>query len=65
MVKPAGLTLATIATCAQQGFASLGAPDEAWGIVKLTPEQLEMLIGAEPMSFPPARGGSAALPTFD
>jgi hypothetical protein len=37
-------------------FASLGVPDEAWGMVKLTPEQQEMLIAAEPAAFEPAAG---------
>jgi len=40
-------------------FASLGVPDAAWGMVKLTPEQQEMLMAAEPApsSPPPAPGG--------
>ena len=29
-------------------FASLGVPDESWGIVKLTPEQQGVLLDAEP-----------------
>jgi hypothetical protein len=37
-------------------FASLGVPDAAWGMVKLTPEQQEMLMGAEPDVFTPAPG---------
>lgn len=37
-------------------FASLGAPDRGWGTVKLTPEQQEMLLGAEPAMFKPAAG---------
>jgi hypothetical protein len=37
-------------------FASLGAPDKAWGVVKLTPEQQEVLMGAEPGVFEPAAG---------
>jgi hypothetical protein len=37
-------------------FASLGVPDAAWGMVKLTPEQQEMLIAAEPEAFKPAAG---------
>ena len=37
-------------------FASLGVPDAAWGMVKLTPEQQEMLIAAEPAAFKPAAG---------
>ena len=39
-----------------QIFASLGVPDAAWGMVKLTPEQQEMLIAAEPAAFKPAAG---------
>ena len=35
-------------------FASLGLPDAAWGMVKLTPEQQEMLMAAEPAAFKPA-----------
>jgi len=38
-------------------FASLGVPDRAWGVVKLTPEQQEVLMGAEPGAFKPAAGG--------
>ena len=37
-------------------FASLGVPDAAWGMVKLTPEQPEMLMAAEPNAFKPAAG---------
>ena len=37
-------------------FASLGVPDAAWGMVKLTPEQQEMLLAAEPAAFKPAAG---------
>jgi hypothetical protein len=37
-------------------FASLGVPDAAWGMVKLTPEQQEILIAAEPAAFKPAAG---------
>src|SRR5262245_53565047 len=37
-------------------FASLGVPDAAWGMVKLTPEQQEMLMAAEPGAFKPAAG---------
>jgi len=47
-------------------FAPLGVPDAAWGMVKLTPEQQEMLMAAEPApsSPPPAPGAAAAPPTF-
>jgi hypothetical protein len=37
-------------------FASLGSPDRAWGTVKLTPEQQDILLAAEPASFKPAAG---------
>jgi hypothetical protein len=37
-------------------FATLGVPDAAWGMVKLTPEQQEVLIAAEPEAFRPAAG---------
>src|SRR5262245_981490 len=37
-------------------FASLGAPDRGWGTVKLTPEQQEVLMDAEPAAFTPAAG---------
>lgn len=36
-------------------FATLG-PDEAWGMVMLTPEQQERLKLAEPMVFQPLQG---------
>jgi hypothetical protein len=41
---------------ANKVFASLGVPDKAWGMVKLTPEQQEMLMDAEPDAFRPAAG---------
>ena len=41
---------------ANKVFASLGVPDKAWGMVKLTPEQQEMLMDAEPGAFKPAAG---------
>jgi hypothetical protein len=37
-------------------FASLGVPDKGWGTVKLTPEQQEVLLDAEPAAFRPAAG---------
>jgi hypothetical protein len=37
-------------------FASLGAPDESWATVKLTPEQQEVLVEAEAGVFKPAAG---------
>ncbi|MEH2562674.1 MmcQ/YjbR family DNA-binding protein [Bradyrhizobium sp. AZCC 2289] len=38
-------------------FATLGYPDDNWGMVKLTPEQQSMLIEAEPEIFRPVPGG--------
>ena len=38
-------------------FATLGYPDKAWGMVKLTPEQQSMLVEAEPDIFRPVPGG--------
>jgi hypothetical protein len=38
-------------------FATLGFPDEQWGMVKLTPEQQSMLVAAEPEIFRPVPGG--------
>src|SRR5215472_16862193 len=38
-------------------FATLGYPDKAWGMVKLTPEQQTMLVEAEPDIFRPVPGG--------
>jgi hypothetical protein len=37
-------------------FASLGTPNENWGTVKLTPEQQQVLVEAEPRMFKPAAG---------
>ena len=37
-------------------FASLGYPGKEWGVVKLTPEQQQMLVGAEPGVFEPVNG---------
>lgn len=37
-------------------FATLGSPDAAYGMVKLAPEQQEMLAAAEPATFLPAAG---------
>ena len=37
-------------------FATLGYPDKAWGMVKLTPVEQEMLVKAEPGVFVPAKG---------
>ena len=38
-------------------FATLGYPDDAWGMMKLTPEQQSMLVEAEPDIFRPLPGG--------
>jgi hypothetical protein len=38
-------------------FATLGYPDEEWGMVKLTPEQQAVLVEAEPSIFRPVPGG--------
>jgi len=38
-------------------FATLGYPDENWGMVKLTPEQQEAFVSAEPAVFCPVKGG--------
>lgn len=38
-------------------FATLGNPDAAWAMVKLTPDQQEMRVAAEPDVFVPAPGG--------
>ena len=37
-------------------FASLGDRDSGYGTVKLTPEQQEVLVAAEPAMFEPAAG---------
>jgi hypothetical protein len=37
-------------------FATLGYPDAAWGMVKLTPEEQQMLVAAEPAMFTPVKG---------
>ena len=37
-------------------FASLGAPDDDWGMVKLTPEQQASFIDQKPKMFQPASG---------
>ena len=38
-------------------FATLGAPDHEWGMVKLTPEQQGRFVQAEPDVFAPVKGG--------
>jgi hypothetical protein len=37
-------------------FATLGAPDEEWGMVQLLPEQQALAMEAEPEVFKPAAG---------
>ncbi len=37
-------------------FATMGYPDRGWAMVKLTPDQQEMLCGAEPAMFRPVKG---------
>ena len=38
-------------------FATLAYPDKTWGMVKLTPDQQEEFVGAEPEVFAPVTGG--------
>jgi hypothetical protein len=38
-------------------FATLGYPDDSWGMVKLSAEQQSMLVDAEPEMFRPVPGG--------
>ncbi len=38
-------------------FATLGYPDDEWGVLKLTPEQQEAFVSAEPAVFSPVKGG--------
>ena len=37
-------------------FATLGYPGKDWGMVKLAPEQQQMLVTAEPAMFVPVKG---------
>jgi hypothetical protein len=37
-------------------FASLGYPGKEWGMVKLAPEQQQILVSAEPGMFVPVKG---------
>jgi hypothetical protein len=37
-------------------FATMGYPDKGWAMVKLTPDQQEMLCAAEPEIFRPVKG---------
>jgi hypothetical protein len=38
-------------------FATLGYPDDGWGMVKLTADQQTVLVQAEPEVFRPVKGG--------
>ena len=38
-------------------FATLGYPDAGWGMVKLTSEQQDGFVSAEPLVFMPVKGG--------
>ena len=38
-------------------FSTLGYPDAGFGMVKLTPEQQEAVVSAEPAVFSPVKGG--------
>jgi len=38
-------------------FATLGYPRSGWGMVKLTPEQQEFFVRAQPVAFTPVTGG--------
>ena len=38
-------------------FATLGRPNEEWGMVALKPQEQEMLVAAEPVMYRPAAGG--------
>src|ERR1700761_6169297 len=65
--RKAALALPEVTEGAHQGhadfrvgkriFATLGYPDDAWGMVKLTPEQQSMLVEAEPEIFRSVPGG--------
>ena len=37
-------------------FATLGYPDPGWGMVKLSPEQQQIVVAAEPDIFVPVKG---------
>jgi len=38
-------------------FATLGYPEDDWGMVKLTPEQQALFVRSEPNVFQPVKGG--------
>jgi hypothetical protein len=37
-------------------FATLGYPDEGWAMIKLSPDQQEAVVAAEPAVFTPVKG---------
>ncbi len=41
---------------ARRIFATLGYPRNGWGVVKLSPEQQELFVRAEPATFTPVKG---------
>ena len=41
-------------------FATLGHPTEGWGMVKLTPQQQQLVVQIEPNVFAPVKGGWGA-----
>jgi hypothetical protein len=41
-------------------FATLGYPDGAWGMVKLTPQQQRVFVHEQPKVFQPVKGGWGA-----
>ncbi len=43
-------------------FATLGHPRPGWGMVKLTPEQQEWLVRAQPNTFTPVSGAEWFVP---
>jgi hypothetical protein len=38
-------------------FATLGFPDESWGVAKLTPDQQQEIVARDPDMFQPVKGG--------
>jgi hypothetical protein len=38
-------------------FATIGVPDEHWGMVKLSPQQQDEFVEAHPSAFVPVKGG--------
>ena len=37
-------------------FATLGYPDNGWGMVKLSPQDQQLVVQAEPKAFAPSKG---------